>query len=344
MEQLLALHPYPQQFAKDRRIERLWIFELPCTPETLWPHIADTSRMNRALGTAEMTFEERDGKRWGFSRPGGVRHEWWEVPWNWVANQWLTCTRIYTRGFMKVMYAIHRLEPTATGTRVYLYFGAVPRGLFGSLAIKLGFPGLEPATEAALFEKMKDKELMNAAALAIIIGGSEEGAARAVAMFSEVSKEALDELKDFYFDSFGFWSDDDLAKGRLFRFVANAESIGKVRVKDTLQDWAKLRLGAQFNNLEYDSGPHSMTRVTLRYRLGEIAKKGDANAKKGAIETLKFMKEQGALMALRDEKSDTGVLAKKALFELQNPKTIVGEKVPEKKATGPEGMKVVAPK
>jgi len=80
-----------------KRIERLWIFELPCTPEALWPHIADTSRMNRALGTAEMTFEERDGKRWGFARPGGVRHEWWEVPWNWVTNQWLTCTRIYTR-------------------------------------------------------------------------------------------------------------------------------------------------------------------------------------------------------------------------------------------------------
>ena len=72
-EELLALHPYPQQYANEKRIERLWTFELPCTPEALWPHIADTSRMNRALGTAEMTFEERDGKRWGFSRPGGVR-------------------------------------------------------------------------------------------------------------------------------------------------------------------------------------------------------------------------------------------------------------------------------
>jgi HEAT repeat protein len=212
------------------------------------------------------------------------------------------------------------------------------------VARALGFPGLEPATEAALFEKMKDKELMNAAALAIIIGGTEDAAARAIAMFDGSSKEALDELKDLYFDSFGFWSDDDLAKGRLFRFVANAESIGKVRVKDTLQDWAKLRLGAQFNNLEYDSGPHSMTRVTLRYRLVDIAKKGDAAAKKGAIETLKFMKEQGALMALRDEKSDTGMLAKKALFELLNPKMVVGEKVPEKKPGSPEGMKVVAPK
>jgi len=144
-EQLLALHPYPEEFAKQKRVERLWIFEVPCAPEALWPHIADSSRMNRALGTAEMTFEERAGKRWGCAKPGGVRHEWWEVPWNWVANQWLTCTRIYTRGFMKVMYAVHYLEPTKTGTRLYLYFGAVPRGIFGALALKLGFPSLESA-------------------------------------------------------------------------------------------------------------------------------------------------------------------------------------------------------
>ncbi len=149
-EELLALHPFPQQFASEKRIERLMTFDLPCTPEALWPHIADTSRMNRALGTAEMTFEERDGKRWGTAKPGGVRHEWWEVPWNWVANQWLTCTRIYTRGFMKVMFAIHRLEPIAIGTRVYLYFGGVPRGMFGSLALKLGFPGLESAYRRVL--------------------------------------------------------------------------------------------------------------------------------------------------------------------------------------------------
>ena len=212
------------------------------------------------------------------------------------------------------------------------------------VARALGFPGLDAATEAELFVRMKDKELMNAAALALILGGSEETAARAVAMFSDTSREALDELKDLYFDSFGFWSDDDLAKGRLFRWVANAESIGKIRVKDTLQDWAKLRLGAQLNNLEYDSGPHSMTRVVLRYRLLELARKGDPAAKKGAIETLKFMKEQGPLMALRDEKSDTGAMAKKALFELLNPKMVVGEKVPEKKAGAADGVRVVPPR
>ena len=142
---LLALHPYPEAYAAEKRIERLWVFEVPCTPDVLWPYIADTSRMNRALGTAEMTFVERDGKRFGSAKPGGVRHEWLEVPWNWVANQWLTCLRIYDRGFMRVMFAIHRVEPISTGTRVYLYFGAVPRGALGGAAIRLGFPTIEKA-------------------------------------------------------------------------------------------------------------------------------------------------------------------------------------------------------
>jgi class 3 adenylate cyclase len=148
--ELLARHPYPEPWAAAKRIERLWVFDVPGRPEALWPHIADTSRMNRVLGTAEMTFEERGGKRWGTARNGGVRHEWLEVPWNWVANQWLTCLRIYERGFMRAMFAIHHLEPIPAGTRVYLYFGAVPRGAFGAAALRLGFPTLERAYRRVL--------------------------------------------------------------------------------------------------------------------------------------------------------------------------------------------------
>ena len=155
VERLLALHPFPAKWANEKRIERLWTFDLPGRPEDLWPWIADTSRMNRALGTAEMLFEEREGKRFGSSKPGGVRHEWIEVPWNWVANQWLTCTRIYDRGFMTVMYAIHRLEPIESGTRVYLYFGAIPRNTIGGMALRLGFPSIEKAYRRVLPELAK---------------------------------------------------------------------------------------------------------------------------------------------------------------------------------------------
>ncbi|HSD87121.1 MAG TPA: hypothetical protein VLB44_06385, partial [Kofleriaceae bacterium] len=54
--QLLELHPWPAQFADEKnRIERLWVYDLPGPPHALWPFISDTSRMNRALGTAAMT-------------------------------------------------------------------------------------------------------------------------------------------------------------------------------------------------------------------------------------------------------------------------------------------------
>ena len=150
IEQLLELHPWPAEWANEPKIERLWPHELAAPPEALWPFLSDTSRVNRALGTAAMTFEERDGKRWGRARVGGVRHEWVEMPWSWVANQWLTSLRVYERGFFRAVWAIQRLEPTDTGTRLYLYYGAVPRGPLAGVAIRLGYPSLERAYRRVL--------------------------------------------------------------------------------------------------------------------------------------------------------------------------------------------------
>ncbi len=150
VQQVLELHPWPSEWTSAKKIERLWIHDVPGDPEALWPHISDTSRMNRALGTAEMEFWEKDGKRYGKAKPGGVQHEWVEVPWNWVANQWLTSLRVYSKGFFKAVWAVHRLEKIATGTRIYLYFGTVPRNGLAGIAIRLGFPSIEKAYKRVL--------------------------------------------------------------------------------------------------------------------------------------------------------------------------------------------------
>jgi hypothetical protein len=196
------------------------------------------------------------------------------------------------------------------------------------VARAVGFGGFDEKVQATLFKKMEDVDLRNDAALALILGGAIDTATKAVAMYSDYPKEALDELKDMYYRSFGYWSDEDFAKGRLYKWVDTAEAIARIRVKDTLQDWTRLRLQAQFDNLDFDNGPHSMTRVVLRYRIMEDAKKGDSAKKRGAVQTLKFMKEQGSLMALRDEQGETGQLAARAFFELMNPK-LVTESIPE---------------
>ncbi len=144
LEQFLALHPWPREHAGKKRLEWFWTYEIPLSAEQLWPVIADSSRMNRELGVAEMKFEERDGVRWGTSKPGGVHHAWIEVPWNWVVGQWLESVRLYEHGFSKVVYASFHLETTsASSTRLYVYFGSIPRGLVGSIALRLGFPSLQ---------------------------------------------------------------------------------------------------------------------------------------------------------------------------------------------------------
>jgi len=139
------LHPWPEHHGVARpSIEYLWHYDVAAAPDDLWKLIADTSRMNRALGTAEMTFVPRDGKLIGSSRNGGVRHEWWEEPWDWVAGQWLANTRVYDRGFMKLLHAVQRVERDASGSsRLSMYFGFVPRGRIGAAAIRFGFPSLE---------------------------------------------------------------------------------------------------------------------------------------------------------------------------------------------------------
>jgi HEAT repeat protein len=201
----------------------------------------------------------------------------------------------------------------------------VELGVRLAVARAIGIGGFDEGTQAKLFEKLKDVELRNQAALALILGGSTETAARTVAMYGDYDKSVLDDLKDHYYRAFGYWSDEDFKRGNLYRYVANAEAVARVKVADAPQEWARQRLQAQFDNLKFDNGPHSETRVVLRYRLWQAAKGGDSAQKKGAIDTLKFMKEKGVLMALRREQGETGDLARRAFHELMNPKATVAE-------------------
>ncbi|MDI3285019.1 HEAT repeat domain-containing protein [Polyangium sp. 15x6] len=215
--------------------------------------------------------------------------------------------------------------PSISGELADLLTPDLDIGLRMAYARAIGIGGFDQGTEAKLFEKLQNPEIRNAAALALILGGSGETAARTVAMYGDFGPDALNDLKDHYFRAFGYWSDEDFKRGNIYRWVANAEAIARIKVADVPQEWSRQRLQSQFDNLKFDNGPHSETRVVLRYRLWQDAKNGDAARKKGAIQTLKFMKERGVLMALRQEQGETGEMAKRAFFEIMNPKAIVAE-------------------
>jgi hypothetical protein len=80
--------------------------------------------------------------------------------------------------------------------------------------------------------------------------------------------------------------------------------------------------------IEFDNGPHSIDRVQLRIRLLTDALGKNEKKRDDAIHVLKFIKEKGVLMSLRNEPAPLGDMARKAFFEVMNPKAET-ESVPQ---------------
>ncbi len=193
-----------------------------------------------------------------------------------------------------------------------------------AVARAIGKAGIEPEVENRLMALLDDEKLANDAALALMLGGTEEIAARAMASFAGKPREMVQELQELWYRSFGYWSTRDLEEGHLFRYVANAEAAARIELDDAPQGWLVEQLRRQFKTLTADNGPHSFTRVVLRNRLIGMALGEDAAVRDGALRTLRFMQEKGALLALREEEGPVGPAAAQEYFRLLNPVVVVG--------------------
>ncbi len=237
---------------------------------------------------------------------------------------------------------IHRPVPTATAGLLDLLKPEVDVEVRHQAARAIGFGGVTKEIASQLFEKLSDVNMHGDAALALLIGGDTDTATRALASYNGSPPEALDELKNTYNQTFGYWSDRDYEVGNVARWIQNAEACRHVNVNGALQDWPKLLLQRSIEGIEFDNGPHSITRVQFRVRLLNDARGKDEVKRNAAIATLKFMREKGVLMALRGEPGPLGELARQAFFEVMNPKA-VDEKLPETPAAQGGGAAQGAP-
>ena len=237
--------------------------------------------------------------------------------------------------FMRQCYletVIHRPVPDATAGLVdMLSPNATDIEVRHQIARAIGMGGITRNMVQPIFDKLKDISLKADAALALVLGADADTASRAIATYNDkdVPAEAIEELKDVFNKTFGYWSDRNYETGDIARWVENAEAIAHVKVHDQLQDWPRLILGRNLvESIEIDNGPHSMTRVLLRWRLMADAKGTNDVKRVNAIHILKFIKEKGVLMALRYEQGPVAELARQAFFEVMNPKASA-EGVPE---------------
>jgi HEAT repeat protein len=232
---------------------------------------------------------------------------------------------------------IHRPVPQATAGLLDLLKPDVDIEVRHQAARAIGFGGLTPDVIAQLQEKMKDVNLKADATLALLIGADPDAASRALVMaYEDATPEAMEELKVIYNQTFGYWSDKNYENGDVGRWIANAEACRHVKVHGALQDWPDLLLSRAIQGIEFDNGPHSMTRVQFRMRIIADAKSNNDQKRAAAIEILKFMKERGVLMALKQEPAPLGPMARQAFFEVMNPK-VTTERLPDAPPAAPPG-------
>lgn len=229
---------------------------------------------------------------------------------------------------------VHRPVSSATAALADLINGNTDLSVQHQAARAIGFGGMSPETTAKMFDKLKSASTRNDAMLAILIGGDADAARRALATYdSDEARGQLEELKVVYDQTFGYWSDKNYDSGDVARWIANAQAASRVKLGDAIQDWPRMILSRAIQGIDYDNGPHSVTRVQMRIRLLRDARGNDDRKRLQAIQILKFMGEKGCLMALKGETGPQQEPARQAFFELMNPK-MTSDAMPEQKAGG----------
>lgn len=132
LAEFLASNPLPEEWiAAGKPVEYIFRVNFSLSAEDLWAILSDTSRINEAMGFPRMDFHEEEGRTYGGYLFMGARHEWYEVPWEWVLGRFIKMERVFRKGFALYQRAIFLIEESVSGTiPVSFYFGWVPRGRF----------------------------------------------------------------------------------------------------------------------------------------------------------------------------------------------------------------------
>ncbi len=134
----------PDRPRREDATKRLsWSFSFRAPPEAIWPFVANTDRLNKAIGMAPVVFTDSPlpgggALRTGENRVLGLAIRWREYPFEWVRNREHSVFRWFRSGPVSALWNKVKLERTASGgTLLTNELWLVPRGVLGSLAVFL---------------------------------------------------------------------------------------------------------------------------------------------------------------------------------------------------------------
>jgi HEAT repeat protein len=194
-----------------------------------------------------------------------------------------------------------------------------------AVARAIGRAEISEASEPTLLALLQQADTAAIpATLALLLGGRSELATLAALRMLGRNSQAQAQLQQAYYHSFDHLFDEDVERDTINRWVRNARAIEQFSPRGVRLKWVWELLGQQLRNLEFDTGPHSMTRTVFRNRLYQQALTGNHMA----IDTLLLAGERGMLFALRNSPGDLSFAAYRAYFRFLPPIQILGQTNP----------------
>ncbi len=202
LAEYLKQNPWPEKWLSlARPVEYFFTYNVSASITDIWPHVSDTSSINRAIGLSRMKFTEKDGRLYGETRMAGILHRWEEVPWQWEYGRELRAERIYSRGMVRYV-RVHNLLEELPGNecRITFYLGWIPRNGAGRILL-LAARRIMEKKFGKVFSNLADKtkkspefNLLPAGPLNVprMIKKSEGDAARISAIHRRLLEDGLD--------------------------------------------------------------------------------------------------------------------------------------------------------
>ncbi|MFM9116610.1 MAG: protein kinase domain-containing protein, partial [Planctomycetota bacterium] len=133
----LALHPATPDARGLPVMEFQFQCELQASPAAVWPYVANTDRVNHALGLPAVRYTTRPDptrgvERMAEARIAGQQLTWRENPYEWIEGRRMSVLREFTRGPFAWFVNVVELQPLSNGgTRLVQTLKATPTHWFG---------------------------------------------------------------------------------------------------------------------------------------------------------------------------------------------------------------------
>ncbi len=139
----LAVHPLLPDHDPQQTVSNDMTWELSSSPERLWPLVANTERLNRAMGLPAVKYTTRLGddnqvRRFGEISLAGYHITWEEHPFEWIEGRRMSVLREFESGpFQWFMSTVELERLPEGGTRLHHVVKILPRNMIGKLLAKV---------------------------------------------------------------------------------------------------------------------------------------------------------------------------------------------------------------